>query len=139
MEAIRSGRIPCLENAVAVLSQIQNDRAVEQGLQVYQCQFFDLVCFPHDPAELSDIHRQAEMAAVDVFIRTSFNDNEQKAQLKLMVLYLTNTKHAQSIKSIRIFFQGLSTIDARTLLDLQSFFSLQNLTIFEVVTMGKNS
>lgn len=104
VEAIRSGRIPCLENAVAVLSQIQNDRAVEQGLQVYQCQFFDLVCFPHDPAELSDIHRQAEMAAVDVFIRTSFNDTEQKAQLKLMVLYLTNTKHAQSIKSIRIFF-----------------------------------
>ncbi|XP_060762065.1 guanylate-binding protein 1 isoform X2 [Neoarius graeffei] len=84
VEAIRSGRIPCLENAVAVLSQIQNDRAVEQGLQVYQCQFFDLVCFPHDPAELSDIHRQAEMAAVDVFIRTSFNDTEQKAQLKLM-------------------------------------------------------
>ncbi|KAF7692588.1 hypothetical protein HF521_010198 [Silurus meridionalis] len=83
VEAICSGQIPCLENAVEALAQIQNERAVEQGLQAYQSQLSESVCFPLDPSELSDIHRKAEMAAIDVFIRTSFNDTEQKAQLKL--------------------------------------------------------
>ncbi|KAI5092913.1 guanylate-binding protein 1 [Silurus meridionalis] len=84
VEAICSGQIPCLENAVNTLAEIQNKQAVEQGLQAYQSQLFELVCFPLDPSELSDIHRKAETAAIDVFIRTSFNDTEQKAQLKLM-------------------------------------------------------
>ncbi|KAF4076580.1 hypothetical protein AMELA_G00216810 [Ameiurus melas] len=84
VEAIRSGRIPCLENAVESLAQIQNERAVEQGLQVYQNQIFESVCFPLDPSELSDIHRKAETAAINAFISISFNDIEQKAQLKLM-------------------------------------------------------
>lgn len=87
VEAIRSGQIPCLENAVETLTQVQNQRAVDQGLQVYQSQIFGLVCFPLDPRELSDIHSIAEKAAIDVFISTSFNDTEQKAQLKLMVTY----------------------------------------------------
>lgn len=86
VEAIRSGRIPCLENAVVSLAQIQNERAVEQGLQVYQSQV-ELDCLPLDPSELSDIHRKAETAAIDAFISISFNDTEQKAQLKLMVPY----------------------------------------------------
>ncbi|XP_047018498.1 guanylate-binding protein 1 [Ictalurus punctatus] len=83
VEAIRSGRIPCLENAVVSLAQIQNERAVKQGLQVYQSQV-ELDCLPLDPSELSDIHRKAETAAIDAFISISFNDTEQKAQLKLM-------------------------------------------------------
>ncbi|KAF5904491.1 guanylate-binding protein 1-like, partial [Clarias magur] len=84
VEAIRSGRVPCLENAVETLAKIQNERAVEEGLQLYQSHIFELICLPVDPSELSDIHRIAETAAVDVFIKTSFNDTEQKAQLKLM-------------------------------------------------------
>ncbi|XP_036418328.1 guanylate-binding protein 1 [Colossoma macropomum] len=84
VEAIRSGRIPCLENAVETLAQIQNGRAVEQGLQVYRSEVFEYLCFPLDPAELSDIHAQAEKKAVEVFISTSFNDTEQKSQLELM-------------------------------------------------------
>lgn len=90
VEAIRSGRIPCLENAVETLTKVQNERAVEQGLQAYQSRVFELICFPLDPSELSDIHRKAEKAAIDVFISTSFNDTEQKAQLKLMVPYPTH-------------------------------------------------
>lgn len=83
--AIRNGEVPCLENAVMTLAQIQNDRAVEQALQVYQCQVLELLCFPFNPSELSDIHRKAETAAINAFISTSFNDTEQKAQLRLMV------------------------------------------------------
>ncbi|XP_053342690.1 guanylate-binding protein 1-like [Clarias gariepinus] len=84
VEAIRSGRVPCLENAVETLAKIQNERAVEEGLQVYQSHIFELICLPVNPSELSDIHRIAEAAAVDIFMKTSFNDTEQKAQLKLM-------------------------------------------------------
>ncbi|GAA6099342.1 guanylate-binding protein 1 isoform X1, partial [Tachysurus ichikawai] len=82
--AIRNGEVPCLENAVVTLAQIQNERAVEQALQVYQSWVYEKVCFPLAPSELSDIHRNAETAAIDIFISASFNDTEQKAQLKLM-------------------------------------------------------
>ncbi|KAK3513840.1 hypothetical protein QTP70_028843 [Hemibagrus guttatus] len=82
--AIRNGKIPCLENAVVALAQIHNEQAVEQGLQIYQSQVFELLCFPLDPSELSDIHRKAETAAINAFISNSFNDTEQKAQLRLM-------------------------------------------------------
>ncbi|KAK2868502.1 hypothetical protein Q7C36_000373 [Tachysurus vachellii] len=82
--AIRNGEVPCLENAVVSLAQIQNERAVEQALQVYQSSIYEKVCFPLASSELSDIHINAEKAAIDAFISTSFNDTEQKAQLKLM-------------------------------------------------------
>lgn len=106
MGAIRSGQIPCLENAVETLSQIQNERAVEQGLQVYQSQVLELVCFPIDPSKLSDIHRIAETAAVEVFISICFNDTEQKAQLRLMVHHkhkaYTQRNKNQSVKLLRV-------------------------------------
>ncbi|XP_026999054.2 guanylate-binding protein 1 isoform X2 [Tachysurus fulvidraco] len=82
--AIRNGEVPCLDSAVVALAQIQNERAVEQALLVYRSQLYEKVCFPLAPSELSDIHTNAEKAAIDTFINTSFNDNEQKAQLKLM-------------------------------------------------------
>ncbi|KAI4893111.1 hypothetical protein NFI96_020637 [Prochilodus magdalenae] len=84
VEAIRSGQVPCLENAVEALAQIQNGRAVEQALGVYLSEVFQWVCFPMDPADLSNIHIQAERKAIEVFISTSFNDIEQEAQLDLM-------------------------------------------------------
>lgn len=106
MEAIRSGRVPCLENAVETLAKIQNERAVEEGLQVYQSHIFELICLPVNPSELSDIHRIAEAAAVDIFMKTSFNDTEQKAQLKLMVLckHKAYTQIHRGIKSAQVFF-----------------------------------
>ncbi|KAF5892052.1 guanylate-binding protein 1-like, partial [Clarias magur] len=82
VEAIRSGKVPCLENAVETLAKIQNERAVEEGLQVYR-DFFEAVCLPVDPSELSNNHSKAETAAIKVFISTSFNDTEHNAQQKL--------------------------------------------------------
>ncbi|XP_072541476.1 guanylate-binding protein 1-like [Salminus brasiliensis] len=84
VEAIRSGHVPCLENAVETLALIQNGKAVDQALEVYMTKVLSSACFPLDPAELSDIHTQAEREAVRVFISTSFNDTEQEAQLDLM-------------------------------------------------------
>ncbi|XP_062843678.1 guanylate-binding protein 1-like [Trichomycterus rosablanca] len=84
VEAIRSGKVPCLENAVEALTQIQNKQAVDQALQIYREQVCMSVCFPLDPLELSDIHKEAEKKAIDAFISISFNDCEQKAQMELM-------------------------------------------------------
>ncbi|XP_066511736.1 guanylate-binding protein 1-like [Hoplias malabaricus] len=84
VEAIRSGSVPCLENAVETLALIQNGRAVDQALEAYMSQLFKDLRLPVDPTELSQIHSAAEKHAVEVFIKSSFNDSEQTAQLELM-------------------------------------------------------
>ncbi|XP_050980282.1 guanylate-binding protein 1 isoform X7 [Labeo rohita] len=84
VEAIRSGKVPCLENAVVSLAKIQNVRAVAEALQFYMTELFKLVQLPINPAELSNIHTVAEKNAIDVFITMSFSDNDQIYQKELM-------------------------------------------------------
>ncbi len=91
VEAIRSGTVPCLENAVVSLAKIQNVRAVEEALQFYMTEMLSMVQLPMNPAELSDIHTDAEKKAVEVFTTMSFNDNDQIYQKELMVKYLLHT------------------------------------------------
>uniref|UniRef100_A0A671K7K5 Guanylate binding protein family member 6 n=1 Tax=Sinocyclocheilus anshuiensis TaxID=1608454 RepID=A0A671K7K5_9TELE len=85
VEAIRSGKVPCLENAVVSLAKIQNVRAVEQALQFYMTEMLSIAQLPMHPEELSDIHTVTEKKAIDVFIIMSFNDNDQIYQQELMV------------------------------------------------------
>ncbi|XP_016385412.1 guanylate-binding protein 1-like [Sinocyclocheilus rhinocerous] len=84
VEAIRSGKVPCLENAVVSLAKIQNVRAVEQALQFYMTEMLSMAQLPMRPEELSDIHTVTEKKAIDVFIIMSFNDNDQIYQQELM-------------------------------------------------------
>ncbi|XP_052403547.1 guanylate-binding protein 1 isoform X1 [Carassius gibelio] len=84
VEAIRSGKVPCLENAVVSLAKIQNVSAVEEALQLYMTEMFSMTQLPMHPEELSDIHKNAEKKAVDFFISMSFNDNDQIYQQELM-------------------------------------------------------
>ncbi|XP_051555404.1 guanylate-binding protein 1-like [Myxocyprinus asiaticus] len=84
VEAIRSGKVPCLENAVVSLAKIQNVRAVDEALQLYIAEMLNLTKLPMDPAKLSNIHKIAENKAIEVFITMSFNDNEQIHQKELM-------------------------------------------------------
>ncbi|XP_016108047.1 guanylate-binding protein 1-like [Sinocyclocheilus grahami] len=84
VEAIRSGKVPCLENAVVSLAKIQNVRAVEQALQFYMAEMLSIAQLPMCPEELSDIHTVTEKKAIDVFIIMSFNDNDQIYQQELM-------------------------------------------------------
>ncbi|XP_043076971.1 guanylate-binding protein 1 [Puntigrus tetrazona] len=84
IEAIRSGKIPCLENAVVSLAKIQNVRAVDEALQFYMTEMFSMAQLPTRPEELSDIHTDAEKKAIEVFITMSFNDNDQIYQQELM-------------------------------------------------------
>uniref|UniRef100_A0A8C1V8C2 GB1/RHD3-type G domain-containing protein n=1 Tax=Cyprinus carpio TaxID=7962 RepID=A0A8C1V8C2_CYPCA len=84
VEAIRSGNVPCLENAVVSLAKIQNVRAVEEALQFYMTEMLGMVQLPMRPEELSDIHTDVEKKAIEVFITMSFNDNDQIYQRELM-------------------------------------------------------
>ncbi|XP_058604645.1 guanylate-binding protein 1-like [Onychostoma macrolepis] len=84
IEAIRSGNVPCLENAVLSLAKIQNVRAVEEALQCYMTEMLSMTQLPMCPEELSNIHTDAEKKAVEVFITMSFNDNDQIYQQELM-------------------------------------------------------
>lgn len=85
VEAIRSGKVPCLENAVVSLAEIQNGRAVEQAMELYMKEMFERTQLPMNPEDLSDVHQMAEKAAVGRFITMSFNDNEQTHQKDLIV------------------------------------------------------
>ncbi|XP_051738776.1 guanylate-binding protein 1-like isoform X2 [Ctenopharyngodon idella] len=84
VEAIRSGKVPCLENAVVSLAKIQNVRAVEQALESYINEMLSMAQLPMDPEDLSNIHTVAEKKAIEVFITMSFNDNDQIYQKELM-------------------------------------------------------
>uniref|UniRef100_A0A8C1BKS1 Guanylate binding protein 2 n=1 Tax=Cyprinus carpio carpio TaxID=630221 RepID=A0A8C1BKS1_CYPCA len=84
VEAIRSGKVPCLENAVVSLAKIQNVCAVEQAMKFYMNEMLSIAQLPMHLEELSDIHKIAEKKAIEVFITTSFNDIDQIYQKELM-------------------------------------------------------
>ncbi|XP_016385411.1 guanylate-binding protein 1-like [Sinocyclocheilus rhinocerous] len=84
IEAISSGNVPCLENAVVSLAKIQNVRAVERAMQFYMTEMLSIAPLPMRPEELSDIHKIAEKKAIEVFITMAFNDNDQMYHQELM-------------------------------------------------------
>ncbi|XP_046902450.1 guanylate-binding protein 1-like isoform X1 [Hypomesus transpacificus] len=82
--AIRSGQIPCLDNAVLALSEIENSCAVERARVFYQESMASWVAFPtEDLEELSDIHAQIEKEALVIFMKSTFKDEDQKYQKRL--------------------------------------------------------
>ncbi|KAJ8289776.1 hypothetical protein GJAV_G00005200 [Gymnothorax javanicus] len=86
-DAICSGKIPCLENAVVALAQIENSNAVAEAVKFYKENMACWVAFPTETQEeLSEIHGNSEKKAIDIFIGLSFKDEDQKCQLQLMEL-----------------------------------------------------
>ncbi|XP_030641304.1 guanylate-binding protein 1-like [Chanos chanos] len=85
VEAISNGQVPCLDNAVESLSQIQNKRAVIEALDFYKSEMSRNVQLPTETQEdLSEIHTDIQREAVNIFISGSFNDVEQRHQIELM-------------------------------------------------------
>ena len=86
VEAISSGQVPSLDNAVESLAQIHNSRAVTEAVQFYHCEMTKKVQFPTETQqELSDIHAGVEKEAISIFIKGSFNDQNQEYQKELVV------------------------------------------------------
>ncbi|KAG5855837.1 hypothetical protein ANANG_G00000840 [Anguilla anguilla] len=85
VDAICSGQIPCLENAVVALAQIENSNAVAAAVKSYKEEMASWVVFPTETQEeLSDIHGAVEKNAVKIFMDLCFKDEDQKYQLELM-------------------------------------------------------
>ncbi|KAM7097867.1 guanylate-binding protein 2-like isoform 17-T18 [Molossus nigricans] len=84
VNAISSGGLPCMENAVLALAQIENSAAVQKALAYYDQQMAGKVQLPTETLqELLDLHRDTEKEAIEVFIKNSFKDVGQKFQREL--------------------------------------------------------
>ncbi|KAM7097878.1 guanylate-binding protein 1-like [Molossus nigricans] len=82
--AISSGGLPCMENAVLALAQIENSAAVQKAIAHYDQQMAGKVQLPTETLqELLDLHRDSEKEAIEVFIKNSFKDVDHLFQKKL--------------------------------------------------------
>ncbi|XP_066232957.1 guanylate-binding protein 4-like isoform X1 [Saccopteryx leptura] len=83
--AINSGAVPCLENAVTTLAQIENSAAVQKAAEHYSQQMAQRVSFPTDTLqELLGVHMACEREAIQLFMERSFKDDKWEFQKKLM-------------------------------------------------------
>lgn len=82
--AISSGSLPCMESAVLTLAQIENSAAVQKALTYYEEQINQKIQMPTETLqELLDLHRTCEREAIEVFMKNSFKDVDQKFQNEL--------------------------------------------------------
>ncbi|XP_066574462.1 guanylate-binding protein 1 isoform X2 [Amia ocellicauda] len=86
VDAIRSGKVPCLESAVSALAQIENSAAVERALSLYRQQMKEKLSLPTETQkELSDVSEQCLQQALQLFMNRSFKDENNEYQRNLMV------------------------------------------------------
>ncbi|KAM5267241.1 guanylate-binding protein 2-like [Hipposideros larvatus] len=84
VNAISSGDLPCMENAVLALAQIENSAAVKKAIAHYDQQMRQKLRLPTDTLqELLDLHRASEKEAIKVFMKNSFKDVDLKYQEEL--------------------------------------------------------
>ena len=87
VNAISSGDLPCMENAVLALAEIENSAAVQKAIAHYDQQMAQKVQLPTETLqELLDLHRASEKEAIEVFMKNSFKDVDQKFQKELGVI-----------------------------------------------------
>ncbi|KAM9687365.1 uncharacterized protein ACIGJ3_004830 isoform 2-T4 [Trichechus inunguis] len=84
VNAISNGSLPCIENAVLALAQIENSATVQKAIAHYDQQMGQKVQLPTETfQELLDLHRASEKEAIGVFIRNSFKDINHLFQKEL--------------------------------------------------------
>lgn len=84
VDAISCGDLPCMENAVLALAQIENSAAVKKAIAHYDQQMGQELQLPTDTLqELLDLHRASEKGAIEVFMKNSFKDVDNLFQKEL--------------------------------------------------------
>ncbi|XP_027626365.1 guanylate-binding protein 4 isoform X1 [Tupaia chinensis] len=87
VDAINSGAVPCLENAVTTLAQRENSAAVQKAANHYREQMAQRLRLPTDTLqELLDVHAACEKEAIAVFMELSFKDENQQFQKELVII-----------------------------------------------------
>nr|XP_048303099.1 guanylate-binding protein 6-like isoform X2 [Myodes glareolus] len=85
VDAINSGAVPCLDDAVTTLAQRENSAAVQKAADHYSEQMAQRLRLPTDTLqELLDVHTACEKEAIAVFMEHSFKDENQQFQKKLL-------------------------------------------------------
>ncbi|XP_013914576.1 PREDICTED: interferon-induced guanylate-binding protein 1-like [Thamnophis sirtalis] len=82
---ISSGNIPCLENSVLSLAEIENKAAVQEAVAHYAQLMEQSLELPTETLqELLDIHKLCEEQALQMFMARAFKDDKRQFQLELM-------------------------------------------------------
>uniref|UniRef100_A0A8C0ZYF5 GB1/RHD3-type G domain-containing protein n=1 Tax=Castor canadensis TaxID=51338 RepID=A0A8C0ZYF5_CASCN len=85
MDAINSGTVPCMENAVTILAHRENTAAVQKAANNYSEQMAQRLGLPTDTLqELLDVHTAYEREAIANFMELSFKDENQEFQKMLV-------------------------------------------------------
>uniref|UniRef100_A0A2K6GHD1 Guanylate binding protein 5 n=1 Tax=Propithecus coquereli TaxID=379532 RepID=A0A2K6GHD1_PROCO len=97
INAISSGDLPSMENTVLSLAQIENSAAVQTAIAHYDQQMGQKVQLPTETLqELLDLHRASEREAIEIFMKSSFKDVDQRFQKELETLL--DAKHKDICK-----------------------------------------
>uniref|UniRef100_A0A8C0WPP0 GB1/RHD3-type G domain-containing protein n=1 Tax=Castor canadensis TaxID=51338 RepID=A0A8C0WPP0_CASCN len=84
VDAINSGTVPCMENAVTTLAHQENTAAVQKAADHYGEQMAQRLGLPTDTLqELLDVHTTCEREAIATFMELSFKDENQEFQKRL--------------------------------------------------------
>ncbi|KAL8219629.1 UNVERIFIED_CONTAM: hypothetical protein K2H54_029593 [Gekko kuhli] len=85
VEAINSGQVPCLENAVQALAEIENAAAVREAISCYEELMGKRLKLPTETVEeLLGVHAECEREATLVFMTCAFGDCIEKFQTDLV-------------------------------------------------------
>ncbi|XP_008063588.1 guanylate-binding protein 4-like [Carlito syrichta] len=85
VDAIHSGGVPCLENAVATLALLENSAAVQKATNHYSQQMVQQLRLPTDTLqELLNLHAACEKEAVEIFMAHSFKDDKREFHKELV-------------------------------------------------------
>ncbi|XP_044291231.1 guanylate-binding protein 1-like [Varanus komodoensis] len=84
IDAINSGEVPCLENAVLALAERENAAAVREALSRYEERMAQRLELPTDTIEaLLRVHTECEREAIGVFLNRSFANKIETFQADL--------------------------------------------------------
>nr|XP_023652246.1 guanylate-binding protein 1-like isoform X1 [Paramormyrops kingsleyae] len=87
VDTIKSGKVPCLENAVVALAQTENSKAVEEAHSLYKQLLSEwTVLHTETQEELSNVHEICLKEALQLFLDRSFKDDDRRFQTQLMDL-----------------------------------------------------
>ena len=89
VDTINTGAVPCLENAVTTLAQLENSAAVQKAAEHYSERMARRLRLPTDTLqELLEVHAACEREAIAIFMDSSFKDKDQEFQRGLVVICL---------------------------------------------------
>ncbi|XP_013929686.1 PREDICTED: interferon-induced guanylate-binding protein 1-like [Thamnophis sirtalis] len=85
VDAISSGNVPCLENEVLALVEIENRAAVQEAVACYAQLMEQSVELPTETLqELLDVHKKCEEQALKKFMAGAFKDDTRQFQAEFM-------------------------------------------------------